>query len=65
VIVIDIVHHDNHSEEHEQNHDDGQNFLQLWEVNEVASPIVRSMIADSLWRVQIHETRRGNKSNHC
>ena len=35
VIVIDIVHHHNYSEEHQQNHDDGQSFLQLWEVNKV------------------------------
>jgi len=36
VIVIDIVHHHNYSEEHKQNHDDGQSLLQLWEVNKVA-----------------------------
>jgi hypothetical protein len=45
VIVIDIVHHHNYGEEHKQNHDDGQSFLQLWEVNKMASTIVRSMIA--------------------
>jgi hypothetical protein len=45
VTVIHIVHHHNHSEEHKQNHHDRQSFLQLREVNKVASTIVGSLIA--------------------
>ena len=35
VIIIDIHHHHNYSDQHKQNHDDGKSLLQLWQVNKV------------------------------